>query len=474
MAPNVGHEDKTANKMADKAVVKGRRGRKKKTTSEPESEPNLNLDEIFNTETLDNEEQEPNTNASAVEDYNIPRHNLIYDSPTGVPIREEIRRAINTELQEEIRKMKIKMQKMRVEHRNFNDWFSAMDLKIESTKSQLREEIEDSEIRLQGEMRGQLEDMHNSSESKFKIIKERLDNTYAKALEVNEKVIQLSGDRIESIGERQSTLKNRIQSLERAQTGIRPLRSQNTNTLNPLRFNTKTPLFTEGNSPMKFIEELKSFWTMIRPGDEETPFILSNSLKGPAKDWWDLVREQDDGLEEFCSKFKRRYWGEITQHNVRTKLEFGHHTPTDENPMVDYALDLYRQAKYLNPPPSSFEIIRKLSRHFTEEIRVCILSRSINNLEDFIELLETFDKTGQINSKRKDASENKPQIDNWRNKKIENEKGPAPKREFKPQENWRNNDRTRSYPLRNPRNVNTLEIEEEKIVEDTQNQEQEN
>lgn len=465
--------------MSKDNTVKGRRGRKKKAPSEPESEVNLDISRIFDMEGPSEKDLEQNTISPTVGDYNLPRHGsisqrTINSPPLGISLQEEIKRAIDLELEEEVRKMKVEMQKMQIEHRNFNEWFTAIDTKIDCTKSQLREEIEDSEIRLREEVRNQLKNMHTTTESRLTIIGERLDNTYTRAINTNEKVVQLSKEKIKNLGSRQTILEDRVQNLEKIQaTGSSPTPVL-VNKVNPMRFNTKTPLFSDGISLMKFIEELKSFWTMIRPTNDEIPFILSNSVKGPARDWWDLVREQDDGLEEFCDKFKRRYWGDIVQHSIRAKLEFGHYISSEESTMVDYALDLYREAKYLSPPPSNTETIRKLSRHFSEEIRSCILSRSVSNLQDFIDILETFDKTGPINSKRKDTWENKNPTENWRNKKLDQDKAYTQRKETKPTENWRSGDRPKPYPMRNPRNIHAIDVEEEKIQEEPNKNESEN
>lgn len=190
----------------------------------------------------------------------------------------------------------------------------------------------------------------------------------------------------------------------------------------------------------------------MKPNQEETPYILGSCLRGPPKDWWDLVKEDNDTLESFCNKFKSRFWNENTQHEVKCKLEFGHFASSGETSMTNYALKSFRDAKGLTPPLSDPEIIRKLSRHFNEEIRTAILGRQLHTLQGLLELLERFDTSGPIN-KKNDTPDQK--IDNWRVRpgKTEAEKQGGPRKE----ENWRNRDRNQTPYTRNVRTINTAE-----------------
>lgn len=243
------------------------------------------------------------------------------------------------------------------------------------------------EIRLYGALNEQLKALSNTTETRVKAIGKLMDETYDQAVKNNERVIQLSEEEIYRVKNRQDILERRMEIIE---SSPNTTQASHTSNINPMRFNSKAPLFADGVSPMKFIKELKEFWRMMKPSNEQTAFVINSCLKGPAKDWWDLVKEREDGIDQFCDKFKRRYWGEITQHSIRTKLEFGQHQGSEDNSMVNYALNLFREAKDLEPPMSSVEIIRKLSRHFNEDIRIAILSRPISRVEDLLEMLETW------------------------------------------------------------------------------------
>lgn len=55
------------------------------------------------------------------------------------------------------------------------------------------------------------------------------------------------------------------------------------------------------------------------------------------------------------------------------------------------------------------EVIRKLARHYNDEIKYAIVGRGIGRSDQLIELLEEFDKIGSTNSSHFDHRE-------WRNR----------------------------------------------------------
>lgn len=158
----------------------------------------------------------------------------------------------------------------------------------------------------------------------------------------------------------------------------------------------------------------------------------------------------------------KRYWDENTQYEVRRKIELGHYTASGDASMTTYAIKIFRDAKSLLPPLSETELVKKLSRHFNEKIRTAILGRRIETLQETLELLERFDNSGLLNSKRGENSENKTK--KLRNRKNDQEKSAPAKRE----ENWRSkgkNATTRA--IRNLTSQEEKEDEQETIEECT-------
>ena len=171
-----------------------------------------------------------------------------------------------------------------------------------------------------------------------------------------------------------------------------------------IKITPKNPVYVGKTSPVMVLEELKNFWATVRPSRGQAAFIISSCLQGTLRDWWDLVKEEDDDFPQFVEKFKRRYWGEETQYSVKTKLEFGSYRAGRDESMTAYAIKMFREARSLTPAPAIRKITSKLARHFNEEIRSAILGRPISTSEDLLELLERFDKTGPLNVHRPENS----------------------------------------------------------------------
>ena len=109
-----------------------------------------------------------------------------------------------------------------------------------------------------------------------------------------------------------------------------------------LKITPKNPVYEGKTSPVKFLEELKDFWAAVRPSRGQAAFIISNFLQGTPRDCWDLVKEENDDFPQFVRKFKRRYWGEETQHSIKTKLEFGSYRAARDGSMTAYTIKMFR------------------------------------------------------------------------------------------------------------------------------------
>ena len=96
------------------------------------------------------------------------------------------------------------------------------------------------------------------------------------------------------------------------------------------------------------------------------------------------------------------------QHEVRRRFEFGCHQLGKGVSRVYYATNMYAEARKLSPQPSAKEVIYKLARHFSEEIKYAIIGRGIARMHQLIELLESFDNVGSINTTRIEGKEWKP------------------------------------------------------------------
>lgn len=375
-----------------------------------------------------------------------------------------------TELLAQFAQLRGDYERMRHEYREVK----ADLIHLERRVVNVEENLEDAEIKLRSEITDVIKSFrdlsnknYNSMEAKFTKATEEMIHSNVRAVNLFEKATEKNLQEMRNLRARQTETEERManwggQSVEAAPRS------------NVSRMCPKAPTFGDNHSPMKFLNELRDYWSAVNPSQEETAYLIGSCLRGIPKDWWDLVKEDGDNFDSFCVKFKERYWNENTQHEVKRKLEFGHYNPTPESSMTNYAVKMFRDAKNLTYPLSDHEIIRKLSRHFNEEIRTAILGRKIQALHEMLELLEKFDTTGPLNTRRLDNSEAKPEHWRGRQNRTENERSNGQKRE----ENWRAKDRSSQSQTRT---IRPLTISEEKdedkdeeLVDQQSNHEPEN
>ena len=303
------------------------------------------------------------------------------------------------------KELKLEYDNLRRENRQLSLRLEASDRRIDALSNRFLDQMEELENKMHAETSEQVRSLRNVYEISFQILEGRLRDYMDRDTEVAEANIQRNTQEIRRVSLRQQTLEERI-------NGLNQPHHDECGSSGTLKITPKNPIYEGKTSPVKFLEELKDFWTAVRPSRGQAAFIISSCLQGTPRDWWDLVKEEDDDLPQFVQKFKRRYWGEETQHSVKTKLGFGSYQGGRDGSMTAYAIKIFREARGLTPAPAVREIISKLARHFNEEIRCTILGRPINTLEDLLELLKRFDNTGPLNVHRND---NFHPRDNWRN-----------------------------------------------------------
>lgn len=108
-----------------------------------------------------------------------------------------------------------------------------------------------------------------------------------------------------------------------------------------------------------------------------------------ARDWSDLIKDDTNNFQEFKQNFLKRFWNENTQFDIKKKIEFDIYQPHLKTSRVHYAISRINNAKDLEM--ENLEIIKKLARHFSEDVRMATISRGTKTIDEFLELLEAFD-----------------------------------------------------------------------------------
>lgn len=160
--------------------------------------------------------------------------------------------------------------------------------------------------------------------------------------------------------------------------------------------------FTGKNEDLNPIRFLKKFDNIARFEDvDETDqlYFFGRCMREQASVWFEIHDFND--VHEARNEFTNYFWGETQQAKFREKLYQGKYKPSKNLRMADYALDLARKAKTLEPPMGDAEIIRCVKRHFDKEISREIKIATTKTVSDLIFLLE------QLNDERETYAESK-------------------------------------------------------------------
>lgn len=192
------------------------------------------------------------------------------------------------------------------------------------------------------------------------------------------------------------------------ETRVRESTFEPTRNLQGLGVPMKPPTFDGSGKirPMKFIREFRQYCMVTRPTTRELKYLFGQSLERAAKEWWALIEDNVESLDELEKRFCRRFWSKEVQQKVRRSIEMGFYPQDAKFSRVEYAVRLFGSARDLTPRPNDEDIVSSLSRHFSEEIHATIVGRDIKDQEGLIEFLEKIDQGGSVNSRR--AKQNTP------------------------------------------------------------------
>lgn len=173
--------------------------------------------------------------------------------------------------------------------------------------------------------------------------------------------------------------------------------------------NLKIPTFSNEpyDKPLKYLNELKEYLNANNNSDFRC--TINNSLKKTASDWWHVVQEETTNYEEFVKKFTDTFWSLAIQDEHNKKLEFGRFRPDGKQTCVQYATHMAAIARDLKY--SEKDLVNKISRHFTKEVKSLIRSSANKTFVSLIEILQELD-TENRNRPRTQNNENKPQTPN--------------------------------------------------------------
>lgn len=166
--------------------------------------------------------------------------------------------------------------------------------------------------------------------------------------------------------------------------------------------------------PMKFLREFNEYCSITQVEPEEARYLLSQSLKGAAGEWWRIVQDELGDWSMFEAKFKAKFWGENRQAEVRKEMEYGCYDTRGKMSRCDYAMKIFGLAKDLSRRSSEEEIVAQIANHFNEDIRSAIFSREITTKDRLFQMLERYDNARNLNMVKTKENIRDPQSNDHR------------------------------------------------------------
>jgi hypothetical protein len=286
-------------------------------------------------------------------------------------LREEIKSS-NDSCREEIKKSEQKFEKI-IKQNNDN---------CKSEISKATRNLSDNLNRINQEVRKEIKEVKTmtteNKEENRRIIKQQENME-----EHIRKLAEEKGRRIDEVKENQEQLQRKVSELEsRPSTSNHTTVALSQEIIKEVKYNGREAY------PMEFLQELKEIKDQFYPNGGIK--WISRHLEGEAMIWWRIVQPQLNTYEQFEEAFIRKYWNQQVQEGIRDNLEFGSYKSHGGLTMIQYFERKILQCRQLIPPITEQHLIRKLARHYGKEIEVAIITRGINNVEQFEHLLREF------------------------------------------------------------------------------------
>ncbi|XP_067213077.1 uncharacterized protein DDB_G0284459-like [Linepithema humile] len=181
---------------------------------------------------------------------------------------------------------------------------------------------------------------------------------------------------------------------KRRYTGIRlPRGGWLKNPFEDIKFTGKS----DAINPIRFLKKFESTAKYEGIKRSEQLHFFGKCMQEQASTWWEL--QDFMSISEAKEEFIKFYWGDDQQARFREKLYTGRYKAAKNMRMSDYALNMAKQARTLNPPMSDKELIRCIKRHFDRDIAREIRSTTATTLMDLVYLLEEIQDEKETTSK---------------------------------------------------------------------------
>ena len=151
---------------------------------------------------------------------------------------------------------------------------------------------------------------------------------------------------------------------------------------------------------MKYLSDLLEYFSAANITVRMFKHVIRRSLRGPAADWWELIQDNIQTINDFQTRFTNRYLCRQTQDRVRNDLEIGFYEAAGNLSKSEYVIRLYNQARMLSDSPREADIVDMFSRHFDRDVQQAVITQRITTIEALVSFLDIQEHIGVFNSSR--------------------------------------------------------------------------
>lgn len=142
--------------------------------------------------------------------------------------------------------------------------------------------------------------------------------------------------------------------------------------------------------PMLFLKKLNKLLIEAGVPEERKVGLAAGCLRASAADWIAVKEPSLKDFEDFEQAFRNRFWGVENQRELFLEIRYG---KFETGSRSEYFLNLINQARFLEEKISDKDLIEKISKHFSTEVRRGIITQGLDTIDTIEEYLRKIDET---------------------------------------------------------------------------------
>ena len=91
---------------------------------------------------------------------------------------------------------------------------------------------------------------------------------------------------------------------------------------------------------MRFLKDFERYISATDISTNDFNYIIYAWLEGIAREWWELVSENDENINTFREKFIKKYWNENVCFQISSELQFERFIPNNNLSRAEYAIKM--------------------------------------------------------------------------------------------------------------------------------------